>query len=148
MRAGLERPPALNSGMAREYFPVLLLLGFVALNAVLIIGISALTIRKRPTPVKRAAYESGIPAIGNARERFSVAFYMIAMLFIIFDIETVFMIPWATFFGQLSCSSELVAGVCPAGATSFFGLGEMLIFMAILIVGFVYVWKKGALRWD
>jgi NADH-quinone oxidoreductase subunit A len=148
MRAGLERLPALNSGMAREYFPVLLLLGFVAMNAVLIIGISALTIRKRPTPVKRAAYESGIPAIGNARERFSVAFYMIAMLFIIFDIETVFMIPWATFYGQLSCSSELVAGVCPAGATSFFGLGEMLIFMAILIVGFVYVWKKGALRWD
>lgn len=134
--------------MAREYFPVLLLLGFVAMNAVLIIGISALTIRKRPTPVKRASYESGIPAIGDARERFSVAFYMIAMLFIVFDIETVFMIPWATYFRQLSCSSELVGGLCPAGATSFFGLGEMLIFMTILIVGFVYVWKKGALRWD
>ena len=118
------------------------------MNAVLIIGVSALTIRKRPTPVKRAAYESGIPAIGDARERFSVAFYMIAMLFIIFDIETVFMIPWAASFRQLSCSSELVGGLCPAGATSFFGLGEMLIFMAILVVGFVYVWKKGALRWD
>jgi NADH-quinone oxidoreductase subunit A len=134
--------------MAREYFPILLLLGFVALNAVLIIGVSALTIRKRPTPVKRAAYESGIPAIGSARERFSVAFYMIAMLFIIFDIETVFMIPWATFYRQLSCSTDLVNGVCAAGATSFFGLGEMLIFMAILVVGFVYVWKKGALKWD
>lgn len=138
----------LKYGMAREYFPILLLLGFVAMNAVLIIGVSALTIRKRPTPVKRAAYESGIPAIGNARERFSVAFYMIAMLFIVFDIETVFMIPWAAFYGQLSCSTELVAGVCAAGSTSFFGLGEMLIFMAILIVGFVYVWKKGALKWD
>jgi NADH-quinone oxidoreductase subunit A len=135
-------------GMAREYFPILLLLGFVAMNAVLIIGVSALTIRKRPTPVKRAAYESGIPAIGSARERFSVAFYMIAMLFIIFDIETVFMIPWATYFRQLSCSTELVSGVCAAGSVSFFGLGEMLIFMAILVVGFVYVWKKGALKWD
>ena len=134
--------------MAREYFPVLLLLGFVAMNAVLIIGISALTIRKRPTPVKRASYESGIPAIGDARERFSVAFYMIAMLFIIFDIETVFMIPWAASFRQLSCSAELVGGLCPSGSTSFFGLGEMLIFMAILVVGFVYVWKKGALKWD
>ncbi|MES2357261.1 MAG: NADH-quinone oxidoreductase subunit A [Gemmatimonadota bacterium] len=134
--------------MAREYFPVLLLLGFVVMNAVLIIGVSALTIRKRPTPVKRAVYESGIPAIGDARERFSVAFYMIAMLFIIFDIETVFMIPWAAAFRQLSCSAELVGGMCPAGSTSFFGLGEMLIFMAILVVGFVYVWKKGALRWD
>ena len=134
--------------MAREYFPVLLLLGFAAMNAVLIIGISALTIRKRPTSVKRAAYESGIPAIGDARERFSVAFYMVAMLFIIFDIETVFMIPWAASFRQLSCSAELVGGLCPAGSTSFFGLGEMLIFMAILVVGFVYVWKKGALKWD
>ena len=134
--------------MAREYFPVLLLLGFVAMNAVLIIGVSALTIRKRPTPVKRASYESGIPAIGDARERFSVAFYMIAMLFIIFDIETVFMIPWASYFHELSCSVDLVGGICPAGSVSFFGLGEMLIFMAILVVGFVYVWKKGALSWD
>ena len=134
--------------MARTYFPVLLLLGFVALNAVLIIGISTLTLRSRPTPVKETAYESGIPALGDARERFSVKFYVIAMLFIIFDIETVFMIPWATFYKQLSCATELVNGVCPAGQVSFFGLGEMLIFMAILIVGFVYVWKKGALRWD
>lgn len=134
--------------MAREYFPVLLLIGFVVMNAVLIIGLSAITIRKRPTPVKRAAYESGIPAIGDARERFSVAFYMIAMLFIIFDIETVFMIPWAAFFKQLSCNVELVDRICPSGSVSFFGLGEMLIFMAILVVGFVYVWKKGALQWD
>lgn len=134
--------------MARTYFPVLLLLGFVALNAVLIIGISVLTVRSRPTPVKETAYESGIPALGDARERFSVKFYLVAMLFIIFDIETVFMIPWATFYKQLSCSTELVNGICPAGQVSFFGLGEMLIFMAILIVGFIYVWKKGALRWD
>ncbi len=134
--------------MAREYFPVLLLLGFVVLNAVMIIGLSALTIRKRPTPVKRTAYESGIPPLGDARERFSVAFYLVAMLFIIFDIETVFMIPWAAFFKQLSCSQELVGGICPPSSVSFFGLGEMLIFMAILVVGFVYVWKKGALTWD
>ncbi len=134
--------------MAREYFPVLLLIGFVVMNAVLIIGLSAITIRKRPTPVKRAAYESGIPAIGDARERFSVAFYMVAMLFIIFDIETVFMIPWAAYYKQLSCNVELVGRICPAGSVSFFGLGEMLIFMAILVVGFVYVWKKGALQWD
>lgn len=134
--------------MAREYFPVLLLIGFVAMNAVAIIGLSAITLRKRPTAVKRTAYESGIPPIGDARERFSVAFYMVAMLFIIFDIETVFMIPWAAFYRQLSCAQELVGNICPAGSVSFFGLGEMLIFMAILVVGFVYVWKKGALSWD
>ena len=134
--------------MARTYFPVLLLLGFVVINAILIIGISTLTIRKRPTPVKRAAYESGIPALGDARERFSVAFYLVAMLFIIFDIETVFMIPWAAYFRELSCTRDLVAGICPSGSVSFFGLGEMIIFMIILVVGFIYVWKKGALRWE
>ena len=137
-----------TNGMARAYFPVLLLLGFVIVNAIAIVGISALTIRARPTPVKRTAYESGIPPLGDARERFSVKFYMVAMLFIIFDIETVFMIPWAASFRQLSCTTALVNDMCPAGQVSFFGLGEMLIFMAILVVGFVYVWKKGALRWD
>jgi NADH-quinone oxidoreductase subunit A len=73
---------------------------------------------------------------------------MVAMLFIIFDIETVFMIPWGAYFRELSCTASLVSGACPAGATSFFGLGEMIVFMAILLVGFLYVWKKGALQWD
>jgi len=134
--------------MLHTYFPVLLLLGFVILNAVLMLGLSHLTLRPRPTPVKSTPYESGMPPLGDAHERFSVKFYMVAVLFIIFDIETVFMIPWATFYRQLSCSTELVGDVCAAGSVSFFGLGEMLIFMAILIVGFVYVWKKGALKWD
>ena len=134
--------------MARAYFPVLMLLGFVVINALAIIGISALTIRSRPTPVKQQAYESGVPALGDARERFSVRFYLIAILFIIFDIETVFMIPWAVYYKQLSCFVPLVNAVCPVGNISFFGLGEMLVFMLILLVGFVYVWKKGALQWD
>ncbi len=134
--------------MARAYFPVLMLLGFVVMNVLLIIGGSALTIRRRPTPVKQQAYESGVPALGDARERFSVRFYLVAILFIIFDIETVFMIPWAVYFKQLSCFVPLVNDVCPVGNISFFGLGEMLVFMLILLVGFVYVWKKGALQWD
>jgi NADH-quinone oxidoreductase subunit A len=134
--------------MARAYFPVLMLLGFVVMNALLIIGGSALTIRGRPTPVKQQAYESGVPALGDARERFSVRFYLVAILFIIFDIETVFMIPWAVYYKQLSCFVPLVNDVCPVGNISFFGLGEMLVFMLILLVGFVYVWKKGALQWD
>jgi NADH-quinone oxidoreductase subunit A len=134
--------------MDRTYLPILLLLGFVLVNAVGMIALSHLTIRIRPTPVKDSPYESGIPPLGDARERFSVKFYMVAMLFIIFDIETVFMIPWAVYFGELSCAAPLVGGVCPAGATSFFGLGEMLVFMVILLVGFLFVWKKGALQWD
>ena len=134
--------------MARSYLPVLLLLGFVVMNAVMMLALSHFTMRARPTPVKQAAYESGIPALGDARERFSVKFYMVAMLFIIFDIETVFMIPWGTYYRQLSCAVPLANGVCPSGQMSFFGLVEMLVFMAILLVGFVYVWKKGALQWD
>lgn len=134
--------------MDRTYLPILLLLGFVLVNAVAMIALSHLTIRIRPTPVKNTPYESGIPPLGDARERFSVKFYMVAMLFIIFDIETVFMIPWGAYYRELSCTMPLVGGACPAGATSFFGLGEMIVFMVILLVGFLYVWKKGALQWD
>ncbi len=135
-------------GAQYTYLPVLLLIGFVVMNAVVILLASSLLTRARPTPVKQMAYESGMPPLGDARERFSVKFYMVAVLFIIFDIETVFMIPWGAYYGQLSCTVPLVSGVCPQGHLTFFGLGEMLVFMAILLVGFIYVWKKGALQWD
>jgi len=134
--------------MSRAYLPVLMLLGFVVFNGLLIVALSALLKRSRPTPVKQTPYESGIPVLGDARERFSVKFYLIAILFIVFDIETVFMIPWGVYYRQLSCNLPLVNNMCPAGEVSFFGLGEMLVFMAILLVGLAYVWKKGALQWD
>jgi NADH-quinone oxidoreductase subunit A len=134
--------------MASSYVPVLLLIAFVVANAALIIGLSHLTVRLRPTPEKQTPYESGIPPLGDARERFSVKFYMVAMLFIVFDIETVFMIPWGVAYRELSCGVPLVGGSCPAAHLVWFGLGEMLVFMAILLAGFVYVWKKGALQWD
>ena len=117
------------------YLPILLLLGFVAFNAVLLVGISHLTLRARPTIEKGEAYESGIPALGDARERFSVKFYMVAMLFIIFDIETVFMIPWAVAFRQLGEMAGLL-------------IVEMFVFVVILAVGYVYIWKRGAFQWD
>ena len=131
----------------QAYLPILMLIGFVLLNATIIIGLSQWAMQQRPTVVKSEAYESGIPVLGDARERFSVKFYLVAMLFIVFDIETVFLIPWGTAFRRLSCTGSLIDGVCN-GATSFFGLGEMLVFMAILAVGLTYVWRKGALQWD
>jgi NADH-quinone oxidoreductase subunit A len=134
--------------MLRNYLPVLLLFGFVTFNAIVILGIAHLTVRAQPTAVKSQSYESGMSPLGDARDRFSVKFYLVAMLFIVFDIETVFMIPWGLHYRQLSCAVPMVADACPAGQLSFFGLGEMLVFMAILVVGFVYVWKKGALTWD
>jgi NADH-quinone oxidoreductase subunit A len=136
--------------MLRAYLPILLLIGFVVFIAAVILGVSTFTGGKpQRTAVKGQAYESGIAPLGDARERFSVKFYLVAMLFIVFDIETVFMIPWGVHFRQLSCAVPLTAaGACPAGQLSFFGLGEMLVFMAILVVGLVYVWRKGALQWD
>ena len=131
----------------QAYLPILMLMGFVLVNAAIIIGLSEWAMKRRPSTVKSEAYESGIPVVGDARERFSVKFYLVAMLFIVFDVETVFLIPWGTAFRRLSCVSALVDGVC-TGQTSFFGLGEMLVFMAILAVGLIYVWRKGALQWD
>lgn len=131
----------------QAYLPILMLIGFVLANAAIIIGLSQWAMRRRPTTVKSEAYESGIPVLGDARERFSVKFYLVAMLFIVFDVETVFLIPWGTAFKRLSCAGTVVDGVC-RGTTSFFGLGEMLVFMAILAVGLTYVWRKGALQWD
>ena len=127
-------------------------LGILALLATLFaasnIVLSLILGPRHPNPEKLSPYECGIVPIGSARQRFSVKFYMVAMLFIVFDIETVFMIPWAAYYRQLSCAVPLVNGACPAGQISFFGLGEMLVFMAILLAGFAYVWKKGAPHWD
>ena len=83
-------------------------------------------------PAKLLAYECGVTPVGTARERFHTRFYLVAMLFIVFDIETVFLYPWAVVYKQLA----------------FFGLIEMVVFMAILLAGLVYVWGKGALEWD
>jgi NADH-quinone oxidoreductase subunit A len=134
--------------MTQPYLVFTILLVFVALMAAILIGLSHLVAPRKPTDIKGSPYESGMPPLGSARERFSVKFYLVAMLFIVFDIETVFMIPWGAYFRQLSCAVPLVAGACPTGQISFFELGEMIVFMIILLVGFAYVWKKGALQWD
>src|SRR5437879_9859986 len=126
--------------MIQPYASFLLLLLLVVANAVGMIAASHLITRRRPTPVKELPYESGMPPLGNARERFSVKFYLVAMLFIIFDIETVFLIPWGTIY--------LSGGAGTGGPSTGFLLAEMLVFMAILAVGYVYVWKRGALQWD
>ena len=127
-----------TSVMIQPYASFLLLLLLVVANAVGMIAASHLITRRRPTPMKELPYESGMPPLGNARERFSVKFYLVAMLFIVFDIETVFLFPWATIFRE--------AGALGIG-TGFL-LVEMLVFILILAVGYVYVWKRGALEWD
>ena len=124
--------------MHQPYVPFLLLFAFVTANAVLLIALSHFAGPRRPTEAKGEPYESGMPPLGSARERFSVRFYLVAMLFIIFDLETVFLIPWgAIFLGS--------SGGAPGMG---FLLLEMIVFLAILFVGWVYVWKRGALEWD
>jgi NADH-quinone oxidoreductase subunit A len=121
--------------MLQPYVPILLLVAFVVANAILMLGVSHVLSSYRRTPTKVAPYESGMPVLGDARERFSVKFYLVAMLFIIFDIETVFMIPWAVAFRQLTEISGLL-------------IIEMFVFIAVLAVGYVYIWKRGAFEWD
>jgi NADH-quinone oxidoreductase subunit A len=125
--------------MLKPYIPLLLVLALAVVNAAFMLGLShtlsAVLKTRRKTPTKLAPYESGMPVLGDARERFSVKFYLAAMLFIIFDIETVFMIPWAAAFQQLLA----LRGVL---------LADMAVFAVILAVGYVYVWKRGALQWD
>jgi len=124
----------------QPYIPFLMLLGLAIVAGVTMIAGSHLLGPRRPTDVKDRPYESGMPPLGTAHERFSVKFYLVAMLFIVFDIETVFLIPWAAiYFGE---------GAQPGAATMGFLLVEMLVFLAILFVGYLYVWKRGAFQWD
>jgi NADH-quinone oxidoreductase subunit A len=121
----------------RPYGIFLILFAFVIANAVLLIVVSHFAAPRRPTAVKGMPYESGMPPIGSARERFSIKFYLVAMMFIVFDIETVFLLPWAAIF---------TGGT--ATVTTGFLLVEMIVFVVILAVGYVYVWKRGAFQWN
>ena len=121
----------------QPYVSLLMLFLFVAANAVGMVVLSHVLSATRPTAVKDQPYESGMPPLGSAHERFDVKFYLIAVLFIVFDIEVVFMIPWAVAWQQLD-----LFGMGPLGA-----ILEMGVFVLILVVGYVYVLKRGALEW-
>ncbi len=117
-----------------DFLPVFILLFLATALAVLVIFISILfgPRRRANNPMKIQPYESGMRAIGQGQRRFPVRFYLIAVLFILFDIEVIFFYPWAVAFRQLG----------------WFGLIEMLIFVGILLVGYFWIWKKGALEWE
>jgi NADH-quinone oxidoreductase subunit A len=118
--------------MKFEYIPVLAMLVLSALVPGLFLAVSALFGPRRPSVVKGESFECGNVSSGPAWGRFSVKFYLTAILFIVFDVEVVFLYPWALLFRRL--------GV--------FGFVEMMIFIVVLTLGLVYVWRKGALEWD
>jgi len=116
----------------QEYVPILILLAMASGFAVLNLGISFFFGKRRPSPEKDVAYECGIVPETSARGRFSIKFFLVAMLFIIFDVETIFLFPWAVVLRQM-------------GGYAFVA---MLPFMFLLVASLVYEWKRGALEWD
>jgi NADH-quinone oxidoreductase subunit A len=118
--------------MLTEYLPLAILIILATILAALVVVIGHLFGPRRPTVRKSLPYESGMTPFGPGTRRMPVHFYMVAVLFILFDIEVIFFLPWAIVFRKLG----------------LFGLVEMFIFITILVVGFVYAWKKGALEWE
>ena len=114
-----------------RYLPLLLHFGIATAIAGAIVVLSWLIGQHKPTRAKLSPYECGVQPVGDARERFSVKFYMVAMLFILFDVEAVFLYPWAVILRELK----------------MFGFWEMIVYMAVFLVGLFYVWKKGVLDW-
>jgi NADH-quinone oxidoreductase subunit A len=121
---------------AAGYLPILLFLGIALILSSLFVfapmAISRLTGTHQPTPEKLAEYECGFPAFEGSRAQFDVRFYLVAILFIIFDLEAAFLFPWAVSLGEIGWA----------------GWTAMMIFLAELVIGYIYVWKKGALEWE
>ncbi|MEE2760946.1 MAG: NADH-quinone oxidoreductase subunit A [Pseudomonadota bacterium] len=115
-----------------QYLPILIFLGVAIGLASVILIASALMSSQHPDAEKLSAYECGFPAFEDARIKFDVRFYLVAILFIIFDLEVAFLFPWAI----------------SLGAIGLFGFWSMMLFLGILTVGFIYEWKKGALEWE
>ena len=118
--------------MLEQYFPVLLFILFGVIVGAVLLGVGSLLAPNRPDAEKLSPYECGFEAFEDARMKFDVRYYLVAILFILFDLEIAFLFPWAVVLPDIG----------------FFGFVAMMIFLAILIVGFVYEWKKGALEWE
>ncbi|MEO0467125.1 MAG: NADH-quinone oxidoreductase subunit A [Pseudomonadota bacterium] len=117
---------------ALDYLPVIIFLGFAAILSILFIVGSAILAPSNPDPEKNSAYECGFNAFDDARMKFDVRFYLVAILFIIFDLEVAFLFPWAVSLGEIG----------------IFGFWSMVAFLGVLTVGFIYEWRSGALEWE
>jgi NADH-quinone oxidoreductase subunit A len=119
-----------------EYLPILIFIGLAAVLGGVLIVVPLVIAPSKPDPEKLSAYECGFPAFGDARMKFDVRFYLVAILFIIFDLEVAFLFPWAITLTKMG-----------AGA-GIFAFWSMMSFLGVLTVGFIYEWKKGALEWE
>ena len=123
--------------MLEQYLPIVLIFALAGVVETVIVILSTYIGPTKKTPTKYQPFEAGSAPVGTTRSRFSVKFYVVAIIFILFDIETVFLYPWAVLFGDFQAS----------GMAALM-LAEMFAFIAVLAIGLVYVWKKGALEWD
>jgi len=119
-------------GILTEYLPILIFFAIAIALAMMIVGMSYMIAPQRPYAAKLSIYECGFEAFGDSRGRFDVRFYLVTLLFIIFDLEMAFLFPWAT----------------SLGAIGVFGFWSMMAFLGVLTIGFVYEWRKGALEWE
>ncbi|UCV14356.1 NADH-quinone oxidoreductase subunit A [Quatrionicoccus australiensis] len=121
-----------------NYFPILMFVLVGVAVGVLPVAMGFVLAPSRPDPEKLSPYECGFEAFEDARMKFDVRYYLIAILFILFDLEIAFLFPWATIFKDIVATESI----------KLFGFIEMLVFVAILVVGYVYAWAKGALEWE
>ncbi|MDE1900281.1 MAG: NADH-quinone oxidoreductase subunit A [Alphaproteobacteria bacterium] len=118
--------------IAINYLPIMVFLAIAVFIAGAAVGLSFILAKQNPDSEKISAYECGFPAFSDARAKFDVRFYLVSILFIIFDLEIAFLFPWAISLGDIG----------------LFGFWSMMLFLAVLTVGFIYEWKKGALEWE
>jgi NADH-quinone oxidoreductase subunit A len=130
-RPPLERETRMED-LLLEYLPILIFLGIAAVMGIALIVAALVIAPRNPDPEKVSAYECGFPAFSDARVKFQVRFYLVSILFIIFDLEVAFLFPWAVSFRDVGA----------------FGFWSMMAFLGVLTVGFIYEWKKGALEWE
>ncbi len=135
----------MSPSYAAQYFPVLIQILIAVAVAGGMIGVSAVLGRRVRDRVKNSPYESGMKPVGSARERFSVKFYLVAMLFILFDIEAIFLYPWTVVYRDL-VQLDLDHGLS-GFLNGLFGFFEMVVFVVLVLCGFFYIWKKGVLNW-
>jgi NADH-quinone oxidoreductase subunit A len=119
-------------GFLLEYLPILLFMGIAAGLGILLVAVPFVFAPSKPDPEKLSAYECGFNAFADARMKFDVRFYLVSILFIIFDLEVAFLFPWAVALGDIG----------------LYGFWSMVVFLAVLTVGFIYEWRKGALEWE
>jgi NADH-quinone oxidoreductase subunit A len=120
------------SDLVDGYLPILIFLGIAIVVAAAAVGLSFILAKQKPDSEKNSPYECGFEAFSDARAKFDVRFYLVAILFIIFDLEIAFLFPWAVALGDIG----------------MFGFWSMMVFLGVLTIGFIYEWKKGALEWE